>query len=520
MPNKPKLKTKYENDDPDYSPGPSRNQPNHSPSDDSSMNETFDSVTNISSNESSPDKTINLTDNESINLEKSDDIDRTISQQAENVDHTTSQSERAFTDQPKTSNPLILENRQSNMPLTEDDITRITTTICQQLMKPKNSSNPKINLPQLTTNNYMEWANKLRSALKFNNLWIDPTKNVATINEEEKVINRRAAYYLAIHLDRSNGSFITPENEENFIEIWNSIKDFHRPRTATVLTDIYSKLQKIQHTSGQSVEEHLMKIETQFARFSEANQTLQEPHKVALILASVIDSPDFKNVFDLAMWEDESSLTVSKVKSVLITTAKRSSYTDEAHAIDKYKVEQSSSTNRTNNNPRAYDSFACPSCRMDNHLYENCFRRKFNFKRKQNKATGRKPKSNFVDEQNNSDQNEVAHSAHALAGNHHHYKPLNNYRLQPRKSPYHNILPNKTRSAEEDEDVLRLHYTPDHLYGMSITDTDDEHTENNGKINVVKDHTLTNTFIQQKYYSKSTIGSTNMIMNMLNRNNK
>lgn len=366
----PKLKTSYEKDDPDYDPSASASTANAN-SDDISSDEDSHDITTISVN--SDDSYESVSNDTFAAEEKTEDSHESVpngtsATQASNgsdesVSHDTSTTEnvKTFNSNSQTISDNFSSHSHSDpedsheMSLSKEEIEKITKAVCESIVasSSKTSPSPKIDPPKLNMRNYVDWSKKIRSALKFNNLWIDPGKDLTTLTEKEKEINKRAAYYVAVHLDHQNASFVNESNEESFILIWNSIKRFHQPRTATVLTDIYSKLQELKHTSGQPVEEHLMKLEAQFARFTEADHPISEPHQVALILTSVKDSPDFSNVFHSAMWEEDSSLTVAKVKSVLISTSKRSTG-DEDHAhVAKFRTNphQSATTTHT---PRVY----------------------------------------------------------------------------------------------------------------------------------------------------------------------
>ena len=106
-----------------------------------------------------------------------------------------------------------------------------------------------------------------------------------TTAESEK--NKRAALFISCYLDEHNAALINSSNATCFISSWNAIEKWHRPRSATLLTDNLRQLKAINHRAGQSVEEHLIKLEAQFARMSEIKKTLSEDHQVAIILASV-----------------------------------------------------------------------------------------------------------------------------------------------------------------------------------------------------------------------------------------
>lgn len=225
--------------------------------------------------------------------------------------------------------------------------------VVQTILSAQNDTNrtnvPKVDLQKLTMHNYVDWAKKMKYALKLNKLWVDTTLDPRNLQGEDLINNERAVLFMACYLDNQKASFVNDANEKCFISAWNSIKKFHQPRSATVLTDIHMKIQAIKHQAGQAIESHLMKLEAQFARLHEIGKVLSEDHLVALILASVSDSPDFVNVFHSAMWEEESTLTIDKVKSVLISTYRRhkSERDEEAH-FSKSKQNSSKPSYNTN----------------------------------------------------------------------------------------------------------------------------------------------------------------------------
>lgn len=237
----------------------------------------------------------------------------------------------------KTSSQLSLQEKSqlSEMVLDTATVNQIVqAVITAQQAAANNISNPKVIPEKLNDKNYFDWTKKMKIALKLNNLWLEPTTNPATLNESATIKNERAALYLGSYLDEKHSSFINDSNEKCFITIWNDIAKFKEPRTSVVLTDIHRQIQKLQHQAGQSIETHLMKLEAQFTRFTNVKKKLDDEHLVALTLASVIDSPDFANVIESAMWEDDTTLTLSKIKSVLISTQRRrsSDNNEEAHA--------------------------------------------------------------------------------------------------------------------------------------------------------------------------------------------
>lgn len=347
----PDLRTQYEKDDPDYETASTsshnsiiRNQPQRK-------------AKHPYSDKTNPFFVLSISD---------DDLDDDMSPKNESE---------------LNSNQSNSNNSVQNIPQMAD--AALIKTIVETLLAAQTSSKephpPKIDLVKLNAKNYEDWSKKIKYALQFHKLWIDPDTKVVALNEEEKSRNKKAFLFLACHLDDQSANLINDRNEHCFITTWNDIKQFHKPRTATVLTDIYSKLQEIQHKSGDPISVHLVKLEQQFARFHEIKEKVDEKHLVALILASVRNSNDFTNVFHSAMWEEASTLTIAKVKSMLISTQQSSAAAHEnAHsskfsqqAKGKQRFTPSSKDHRRfPRNPAK--GWSCTICEMDNHSNENC----------------------------------------------------------------------------------------------------------------------------------------------------
>lgn len=117
-----------------------------------------------------------------------------------------------------------------------------------------------------------------------------------------------------------SSSLINATNENCFLTTWNDIKVFFKHPSTTELIDIYYNIRAIKHQPGSPVEPLLMQLEAQFSTMKEVDNTIDEKHYIAHILACFKDSQDFTNVFHSAMWEDTSTLTVAKMKSILIST--------------------------------------------------------------------------------------------------------------------------------------------------------------------------------------------------------
>jgi len=263
-------------------------------------------------------------------------------------------------------------------------------------------STPKVEIPKLSTRKYVDWALKMECALKMYDLWIDPNSNIDTLSESAKAKNEKAALFLACHLDEFNAPFINETTKKCFVTAWKHIKQFHEPRAATILTDIFIKIKKLNYEDGQPIELHLMKLEQQFKRFTEAQQTLSEDFQVAITLASVSNSRDFDSVFQSASWEEKADLTMAKIKSVLITTQRRTKHENNQlahHANFRYQQKKITRSNKVsaftkqqhNRQPRdPVKGWECPTCEMDNHKSINCSRKRYN----NPQISNHKPKAN------------------------------------------------------------------------------------------------------------------------------
>ena len=213
----------------------------------------------------------------------------------------------------------------------------------------------------------------------------------------------------------------------------------------------------MQHNPGESIESHLMKLEAQFARFHEIDEKVNENHLVALILASVRKSPDFANVFHSAMWEDEASLTIAKVKSVLIATQRSQNINQEVKA-HRAKVQFNNKSYpgsskfrkpalRTPRDPK--QGWNCPDCQMDNHTQADCTRNK----RKGLKITTKR--GHHAAEEASSDNSEPSNVASGFASSHSVMSRLGE-RVN-RQSPYTNIFPQP--STSDWDDYLDINFT-------------------------------------------------------------
>lgn len=377
------------------------------------------------------------------------------------------------------------------------ETTAIVKSILEANQYAQRSSIPKLDVPKLGMHNYKDWSKKMSYALKLQDLWIDPESVITDLSPNDAIRNGKAGLYMGLHLDDKNSAFINESNEKCFITVWNTIKRFYQPRTATVLTDVYIKLQASSHKSGQSMPAHLMKLEDQFARMEDVGMGLPETHRVALILASVNSSSEYANVRHSAMWEEEKNLSIAKVKSVLLSTPSNANNEQalQSKRIFNQSKKKEVKTQNTRQQPTANNPprvFQCPRCRMDNHKLADC-----------TNTNKKKRQAHHVDDDVSSNASEQANQAVAYTSNQltptkHRRFPhssdstriqstsakiqsgsFNRARLGDRnnKSPYHNILPQRSNDALKavTDDILDIHF------GME--DDSDDYTVNGNSNN-------------------------------------
>lgn len=400
----PQLSTQYETNDPDYEP-PSEDDTTswrspplkkfrlrrqkrilqcNSPTSDSPIASTSNSS---GSRPSKP--SYNDVNNKFFHLSTSSDDSET---EEENIAQTSEKSHEIkdplqseqFTEAQIPPINLSLDRTSS---MDEATITRIVQSAiaAAQGATARDPPPPKVDIPKLTMSNYVDWSKKLRYALMLHQLWVDPTKDPATLEADDKAKSSKAVLFLACYLDNQNAVLVNESNDTCFITAWNQIKRFHQPQAATIITDIYSSIQDLQHQPGESIESHLIKMEAQFSRFHEIGEKVSEKHMAAMILTSVRNSSEFKSVFETAIWGEESSLTIAKVKSVLISTQRQHNNfnTFKANSSTSRPPSSSSSAKRPfksrkkhNRQPRdPVKGWECKDCEMDNHERRFCTRK-------------------------------------------------------------------------------------------------------------------------------------------------
>jgi hypothetical protein len=522
----PKLDTKYENDDPDFtssgqsssSSQPQRVQPTRKVKKSSfldSVSSLFGGITSSEISESDDENEIESQSESASNPHHNGELNSPNSPHKEHkesnschnneIDLTLTPHKDHSTNQIPFNIPQIIINPNVEptaiaMTLTQEDQAAINQMIQTSLATANatKSSVPKVDLEKLTMTNYVDWAKKMRCTLKLNKLWIEPTKIPTALSPEEATTSEKAVLFMTCYLDEQNSMFVTTENEKCFITVWNLIKKFHQPRTSTALTDIHRQIQLLKHQPGQSIETHLMKMEAHFTKLRDISKPVDEELQVSLIMISVMDSSDFTHVFHSALWEDESSLTVEKVKSVLIATQKRhfSERNESAHRSNfqqqQYPPQRSSSRKRHNRKPKdPKNGWKCPGCEMDNHTSDNCRKKQItqpsNHQGVVIKATTKR--ANQVEDFHQNETNCNIAQAHSGTINSHNGqisstirnrlgKPVNTHTQRNVSTPKRPLV----IDSDDHDDILDIDYVPSY-YDDSINHDDISSSGNNHKHN-------------------------------------
>jgi hypothetical protein len=384
----PKTATKYEKDDPDY-PRPSkssvvvaRTQPKRNTNQKSTK-------TSDEGNESSSSK----------------EFEPAMQSSDEQSDHSIIQTQSQ-------SNHSISENQSIKMAMTQQQFEEFLDRLLSanpHLVQAVSRSPPKCNIKDhLSMTNYPFWSKSMKAALKLQKIWLDPTKEVEELSEAEKQINAEAASYVLTNIDANNMAQITTENEECFITIWNLLKQFHEPQTASTLVDFYSKIQTLIHRPGECVRLHLLELEKQFEKLIGTEDKLTESHKAAIMLASVKNSPEFQQLFYAAKWMKREKMTLQTVKeSIIAAQDERRSGSNARESAHANKFIKKNHTRKPRDPQRGW---LCPDCEMDNHKQSDCWKKnnKTSFRQKQPK------KQSHAATQNQSDDETMEVQAHRV----------------------------------------------------------------------------------------------------------
>ena len=169
--NDPKLKTKYENDDPDFHP---------------------DISIPSSSSSSQPILTRNQKEKSKV-------------QQLQNIVISDDESEEN-----ELTKSLNLSLQEKEMSLTPEQISQIVQSVITA--QQSTISSPKVMPEKLNDTNYVDWCRKMKNALKLNRIWIDPSLDPATLSLADKAKNERAALYMSCFLDEKHSSLLNIAN--------------------------------------------------------------------------------------------------------------------------------------------------------------------------------------------------------------------------------------------------------------------------------------------------------------------
>jgi hypothetical protein len=349
------------------------------------------------------------------------------------------------------------------------------------------------NIPSLTMKNYFDWARKIRAALEINGIWIDPKKTPQQYSDDERDnVSPQAVRYISLYIESTNNVHINDKNRHCFHTVWHMLGNFYRPNTSMAMCDFFTSIRQLQYRPNQCMRSHLMSLEHEFNKMLDIEEEIPEQYKVAIVLSSIRDSPDFENLFFTAKWLKKEEFTMSRIRDAILNREdflKRSEVnqtSEQAHAMThKQNYNQRSKARNSFSNKkkivfqrRNASKFNCELCRMDNHYTEWC---KKNPKRNQNQQQTRPPiqlnsqQSHFTQENNVqsqgvsfADDTEQENTNYAFIGSHvachSSTGPIKNRLGASRnRSPYKEIYPRRL-SREEDEEMEALNRVIDQQY--------------------------------------------------------
>lgn len=236
-------------------------------------------------------------------------------------------------------------------------------------------------MPEVSKDIFVTWERRMRAVLKLNRIWVDEGEAPLTAEEQEK--SDLAVEAVVLCLNRKNSSsIINKENEKDIRKVWKKLHEVFQPHTPLTLCDFYSFVGETVHQQGSCIRAFLNDWDSQFNRLDEINASIEEKHKIAMVLASTRKSAEFRHLFVSAQLVD--CLTLSSVKQALINSQDQSKRDDVQQCNSVYtnskefhrqnvEKRQIKSHNRKPANLRR--GFNCRSCERDNHSWADC---KFN----------------------------------------------------------------------------------------------------------------------------------------------
>lgn len=99
-------------------------------------------------------------------------------------------------------------------------------------------------------------------------------------------------------------------------DTWSALKGYHEKATVSKRVLLLKKMCRMELGESGSLDKHLMEIEDLFDQLGDAGQDLDEPFKVAMILASMPDS--YESLIQALESRPEDELTLDFVKSKLL----------------------------------------------------------------------------------------------------------------------------------------------------------------------------------------------------------
>jgi len=214
------------------------------------------------------------------------------------------------------------ENTSEHVELTSDILNNNPTPLISQISNQSSvqtmSKIVKFNCPILDGSNYNSWKIYMEFSLEQNELWIDPatTLNVINANEALKLMNKRAAMFMAGYLEPKIIELL--EFPRCFIQSWQRIKDIYDSKNVGDIAMLYGQIMSLKPSPDRSIHDHITDFETIFSKLRERGKPLDETMKVNFLLGSLRSDPLYSEVSRTAKWQSEKDLSFKKLRTVLI----------------------------------------------------------------------------------------------------------------------------------------------------------------------------------------------------------
>lgn len=233
--------------------------------------------------------------------------------------------------------------------------------------------NTKVIIEKLNNRNYFNWKFRVELLLIKEKIWfpidtpipVAATASNPTTTETSKITEWKTADNIAralICLNVEDSQLQYVRNCRSSKAAWDALKAMHEKSTLTNKVSVMRQMYDEKMEEGQSLEEHLGKMNDYFQKLTDLGETMKEINKVALILSSLPQS--WHTIITALEVRDEEALTLTLVESKL---------SDEEIRRKKYEPNnQTEQLFKVSNSRGAY----CDFCKKHNHRRNECLKYK------------------------------------------------------------------------------------------------------------------------------------------------